>query len=35
MGVKPDLWIKEKSIKENMIFPFVDTQISDGITIKK
>ena len=31
MGVKPDLWIKEKSIKEDMISPFVDTQISEGI----
>lgn len=31
MGVKPDLWIKEKSITENMISPFIDTQISEGI----
>jgi dCTP deaminase len=31
MGLKPDHWIREKSINEGMIQPFVDTQVRDGV----
>lgn len=31
MGLKADIWIKEKSLHENMITPFVESQITKGV----
>jgi dCTP deaminase len=31
MGLKPDKWIREKSIKEDMISPFCEKQVSSGV----
>lgn len=31
MGLKPDHWIREKSLQEGMIEPFIDTQVRDGV----
>ena len=31
MGLKADTWIKEKSLQEEMISPFIESQISEGV----
>jgi dCTP deaminase len=31
MGVKPDHWIKRMAIEQNMIDPFIESQVRDGV----
>lgn len=31
MGVKPDHWIRKMALEKNMIQPFVDSQVRDGV----
>jgi dCTP deaminase len=31
MAIKPDKWIKKKALEQNMIQPFVESQVRQGV----